>query len=192
MTNNVNEKVVIICDPSGSGKTSIVKYLLDSGLPLALSVSATSRTKRAQETDGKDYYFISADEFRKRVANGEFLEWQEVYAGQYYGTLLSELTRIWEAGNAVIFDVDVLGGLNIKKHFGDNALSIFVKPPTLECLKQRLLGRGTETEETLKKRLDKSEYELSFENKFDKVVLNDTLSVAQKEAYNLIAGFLKQ
>lgn len=192
MTNNVNEKVVIICAPSGSGKTSIVKYLLDSGLPLALSVSATSRTKRAQETDGKDYYFISADEFRKRVANGEFLEWQEVYAGQYYGTLLSELTRIWEAGNAVIFDVDVLGGLNIKKHFGDNALSIFVKPPTLECLKQRLLGRGTETEETLKKRLDKSEYELSFENKFDKVVLNDTLSVAQKEAYNLIAGFLKQ
>ena len=192
MTNNVNEKVVIICAPSGSGKTSIVKYLLDSGLPLALSVSATSRTKRAQETDGKDYYFISADEFRKRVANGEFLEWQEVYAGQYYGTLLSELTRIWEAGNAVIFDVDVLGGLNIKKHFGDNALSIFVKPPTLECLRQRLLGRGTETEETLKKRLDKSEYELSFENKFDKVVLNDTLSVAQKEAYNLIAGFLKQ
>ena len=192
MTNNVNEKVVIICAPSGSGKTSIVKHLLDSGLPLALSVSATSRTKRAQETDGKDYYFISADEFRKRVANGEFLEWQEVYAGQYYGTLLSELTRIWEAGNAVIFDVDVLGGLNIKKHFGDNALSIFVKPPTLECLKQRLLGRGTETEETLKKRLDKSEYELSFENKFDKVVLNDTLSVAQKEAYNLIAGFLKQ
>lgn len=192
MTNNVNEKVVIICAPSGSGKTSIVKYLLDSGLPLALSVSATSRTKRAQETDGKDYYFISADEFRKRVANGEFLEWQEVYAGQYYGTLLSELTRIWEAGNAVIFDVDVLGGLNIKKHFGDNALSIFVKPPTLECLKQRLLGRGTETEETLKKRLDKSEYELSFENKFDKVVLNDTLSVAQKEAYNLIAVFLKQ
>ena len=192
MTNNVNEKVVIICAPSGSGKTSIVKCLLDSGLPLALSVSATSRTKRAQETDGKDYYFISADEFRKRVANGEFLEWQEVYAGQYYGTLLSELTRIWEAGNAVIFDVDVLGGLNIKKHFGDNALSIFVKPPTLECLKQRLLGRGTETEETLKKRLDKSEYELSFENKFDKVVLNDTLSVAQKEAYNLIAVFLKQ
>ncbi|MBP5710763.1 MAG: guanylate kinase [Bacteroidales bacterium] len=188
----MNEKVVIICAPSGSGKTSIVKYLLDSGLPLALSVSATSRTKRAQETDGKDYYFISADEFRKRVANGEFLEWQEVYAGQYYGTLLSELTRIWEAGNAVIFDVDVLGGLNIKKHFGDNALSIFVKPPTLECLRQRLLGRGTETEETLKKRLDKSEYELSFENKFDKVVLNDTLSVAQKEAYNLIAGFLKQ
>ena len=192
MTNNVNEKVVIICAPSGSGKTSIVKYLLDSGLPLALSVTATSRTKRAQETDCKDYYFISADEFRKRVANGEFLEWQEVYAGQYYGTLLSELTRIWEAGNAVIFDVDVLGGLNIKKHFGDNALSIFVKPPTLECLKQRLLGRGTETEETMKKRLDKSEYELSFENKFDKVVLNDTLSVAQKEAYNLIAGFLKQ
>lgn len=190
--NNVNEKVVIVCAPSGSGKTSIVKYLLDSGLPLALSVSATSRTKRAQETDGKDYYFISADEFRTRVANGEFLEWQEVYENQFYGTLLSELDRIWKAGNAVIFDVDVLGGLNIKKHFGDKALSVFIKPPTLECLRQRLLGRGTETPETLKKRLDKSEFELSFEDKFDKVILNDTLSVAQREAYNLISGFLKQ
>ena len=190
--NNVNEKVVIVCAPSGSGKTSIVKYLLDSGLPLALSVSATSRTKRAQETDGKDYYFISADEFRSRVANGEFLEWQEVYENQFYGTLLSELDRIWKAGNAVIFDVDVLGGLNIKKHFGDKALSVFIKPPTLECLRQRLLGRGTETPETLRKRLDKSEFELSFEDKFDKVILNDTLSVAQREAYNLISGFLKQ
>ena len=190
--NNVNEKVVIVCAPSGSGKTSIVKYLLDSGLPLALSVSATSRTKRAQETDGKDYYFISADEFRSRVANGEFLEWQEVYENQFYGTLLAELDRIWKAGNAVIFDVDVLGGLNIKKHFGDKALSVFIKPPTLECLRQRLLGRGTETPETLKKRLDKSEFELSFEDKFDKVILNDTLSVAQREAYNLISGFLKQ
>ena len=190
--NNVNEKVVIVCAPSGSGKTSIVKYLLDSGLPLALSVSATSRTKRAQETDGKDYYFISADEFRARVANGEFLEWQEVYENQFYGTLLSELDRIWKAGNALIFDVDVLGGLNIKKHFGDKALSVFIKPPTLECLRQRLLGRGTETPETLKKRLDKSEFELSFEDKFDKVILNDTLSVAQREAYNLISGFLKQ
>ena len=190
--NNVNEKVVIVCAPSGSGKTSIVKYLLDSGLPLALSVSATSRTKRAQETDGKDYYFISADEFRSRVANGEFLEWQEVYENQFYGTLLSELDRIWKAGNAVIFDVDVLGGLNIKKHFGDKALSVFIKPPTLECLRQRLLGRGTETPETLRKRLDKSEFELSFEDKFDKVILNDTLSVALREAYNLISGFLKQ
>ena len=190
--NNVNEKVVIVCAPSGSGKTSIVKYLLDSGLPLALSVSATSRTKRAQESDGKDYYFISADEFRARVANGEFLEWQEVYENQFYGTLLAELDRIWKAGNAVIFDVDVLGGLNIKKHFGDKALSVFIKPPTLECLRQRLLGRGTETPETLKKRLDKSEFELSFEDKFDKVILNDTLSVAQQEAYNLISGFLKQ
>ncbi|MBO4232189.1 MAG: guanylate kinase [Bacteroidales bacterium] len=190
--NNVNEKVVIVCAPSGSGKTSIVKYLLDSGLPLALSVSATSRTKRAQETDGKDYYFISADEFRSRVANGEFLEWQEVYENQFYGTLLSELDRIWKAGNAVIFDVDVLGGLNIKKHFGDKALSVFIKPPTLECLRQRLLGRGTETPETLRKRLDKSEFELYFEDKFDKVILNDTLSVALREAYNLISGFLKQ
>ena len=190
--NNVNEKVVIVCAPSGSGKTSIVKYLLDSGLPLALSVSATSRTKRAQESDGKDYYFISADEFRTRVANGEFLEWQEVYENQFYGTLLAELDRIWKAGNAVIFDVDVLGGLNIKKHFGDKALSVFIKPPTLECLRQRLLGRGTETPETLKKRLDKSEFELSFEDKFDKIILNDTLSVAQQEAYNLISGFLKQ
>ncbi len=190
--NNVNEKVVIVCAPSGSGKTSIVKYLLDSGLPLALSVSATSRTKRAQESDGKDYYFISADEFRARVANGEFLEWQEVYENQFYGTLLAELDRIWKAGNAVIFDVDVLGGLNIKKHFGDKALSVFIKPPTLECLRQRLLGRGTETPETLKKRLDKSEFELSFEDKFDKIILNDTLSVAQQEAYNLISGFLKQ
>lgn len=192
MTNNVVEKVVIVCAPSGSGKTSIVKYLLDSGLPLALSVSATSRAKREHETDGVDYYFIAADEFRKRVSNGEFLEWQEVYSDQYYGTLNSELSRIWAAGKAVIFDVDVLGGVNIKKHFGEKALSVFIKPPTLECLKQRLIGRGTETPETLKKRLDKSEFELSFENRFDKVILNDTLEVAQQEAYSLISEFLKK
>jgi len=188
----VSEKVIIVCAPSGSGKTSIVKYLLNSGLPLALSVSATSREKRTHEVHGEDYYFISADEFRKRVSNNEFLEWQEVYSDQFYGTLHSELERIWNAGKAVIFDVDVLGGLNIKKHFGDNALSVFIKPPTLECLKERLLGRGTETPETLKKRLDKSEYELSFENDFDKVILNDTLHVAQKEAYDLISNFLKK
>lgn len=185
------EKVVIICAPSGAGKTSIVKYLLESGLPLEFSVSAASRQKRENEVHGKDYYFISADEFRQRIANDEFLEWQEVYNNQFYGTLKSEIDRIWSNGNIVLFDVDVVGGVNIKNYFGDKALSIFVKPPTVETLRERLLGRGTETPESLQKRLAKSEYELSFENKFDRVVLNDQLPVAQKEAYRLITDFLK-
>ncbi|MCQ2286882.1 MAG: guanylate kinase, partial [Bacteroidales bacterium] len=173
----MKEKVVIVCAPSGAGKTSIVKYLLDSGLPLAFSVSAASRPKRENEVDGKDYYFISVDEFRDRVKNDEFLEWEEVYQNQLYGTLKSEVERIWKDEKIVLFDVDVVGGVNIKNYFGNKALSIFIKPPTIDSLRERLIGRGTETPESLKKRLDKSEYELSFEPKFDQVVLNDVLSV---------------
>ena len=187
----MNQKAIIISAPSGAGKTSIVKYLMNSGLPLDFSVSAASRAKRANEVDGKDYYFISADEFRKKISNDEFLEWEEVYVNQFYGTLKSEIDRIWQNGKVVIFDVDVKGGVNIKKYFGEKALSIFVKPPTLEELKQRLANRGTETEESLNKRVAKSEYEMTFEPHFDEVILNDDLATAQKQAFDLIDNFIK-
>lgn len=187
----MNQKAIIISAPSGAGKTSIVKYLMNSGLPLDFSVSAASRAKRENEVDGQDYYFISADEFRKKISNDEFLEWEEVYGNQYYGTLKSEIDRIWNNGKVVLFDVDVKGGVNIKKYFGEKALSIFVKPPTLEELRKRLANRGTETEESLNKRVAKSAYEMTFEPQFDTVVLNDDLATAQKQAFELINEFIK-
>lgn len=183
-------KVIIVSAPSGAGKTSIVKHLLQAVPGLNFSVSATTRAKRDYEAHGKDYYFFTPDEFKARLAKDEFLEWQEVYANQYYGTLKSEVERIWNEGHTVIFDVDVLGGLNIKKYFGKQALSVFVQPPTLEELRNRLLNRGTETEDSLKKRLDKAEYEISFANQFDKIVLNDDLATAQQEMIDLVQHFL--
>jgi len=184
-------KVIIVSAPSGAGKTSIVRHLLAAVPTLRFSISATTRNKREYEKDGHDYYFISADQFKSRLANDEFLEWQEVYHNQFYGTLKSEVERIWNNGQTVIFDVDVLGGLNIKKYFGEKALSIFIEPPTLEELEKRLRGRGTETDESLKKRLDKAEYELSFSNQFDRVVLNDDLATARQEVIDLVTGFLQ-
>lgn len=187
----MQEKVIIVSAPSGAGKTSIVKRLLKAVPELCFSISATTRSKRDYETDGHDYYFISVEQFKNRLENDEFLEWQEVYHDQFYGTLKSEVDRIWNNGQIVIFDVDVLGGLNIKKYFGEKALSIFIEPPTIEELESRLRGRGTETAESLKKRLDKAEYELSFSNQFDRVVLNDDLAIAQQEVIELVTGFLK-
>ncbi len=186
----MQRKLIIISAPSGAGKTSIVRYLLEHNNHLSFSISATSRAKRESEIDGKDYYFLSVEEFKQRIANEDFLEWQEVYTGQYYGTLKGEVDRICAEGKQVIFDVDVLGGLNIKKYYKDEALAIFIKPPTLECLKERLLLRGTETEETLKKRVDKSVYELSFENQFDEVVVNDNLEEAHRHTMKLIDDFI--
>ena len=185
-------KLIIVSAPSGAGKTSIVKHLLKVQPNLAFSVSATSRAKREGECDGRDYYFLSVDDFKQKLANDEFLEWQEVYVNQYYGTLKSEIERIWATGHHVLFDVDVLGGINIKKYYGDQALSIFIKPPSPEVLAQRLAGRGTETPESLAKRIAKVDYELSFENQFDKVVVNDDLQVAQQETVKLIQDFLQQ
>lgn len=183
-------KVVIFCAPSGSGKTTIVKHILSVDNRLAFSVSACTRNKRANEEHGKDYYFLSHEEFKQRIANNEFLEYEEVYGGNFYGTLKSEVDRIWAMGKAVIFDVDVEGGLNIKKHFGDKALAVFVKPPSVEVLEQRLRYRSTETEETLRVRINKAVHELQYEDKFEYVLLNENLGEALVVAENLITGFL--
>lgn len=185
-------KVIIVSAPSGTGKTSLVRYLLQEIPELTFSISATTRPKRDYEVDGKDYYFITEEEFHQHRDNDAFLEWQEVYAHQFYGSLKSEVERIWQEGNTVIFDVDVLGGLNIKRFYGDKALAIFIKAPSMEELKRRLLNRGSETEESLKKRLDKAAYENTFAPEFDVTVMNDDLSVAQQEIYQLVNDFLEE
>ncbi|MBP9185603.1 MAG: guanylate kinase [Bacteroidia bacterium] len=184
------KKVIIFCAPSGSGKTTIVKHLLSIDERLAFSVSACTRSKRANEIDGKDYYFLSHQEFKSRIDNNEFLEHEEVYGGNFYGTLKSEVDRIWGLGKAVIFDVDVEGGLNIKKHFGEDALAVFVKPPSINALEERLRFRSTETEETLRIRIDKAVEELQYENKFEYVLINEKLSEALIVAEELINKFL--
>jgi guanylate kinase len=188
----MERKLIVFSAPSGAGKTSIVQYLLGQNPQLSFSISATTRAKRDKEVNGRDYYFISVPEFQQRIENEDFLEWQEVYRGQYYGSLKSEVDRLCGEGKVVIFDVDVLGGLNIKKYYGEQALAIFVKPPTIEDLKKRLTGRGTETPESLQKRLDKAEYEMSFANQFDVILVNDKLEAAREEANRLIRDFLCQ
>jgi len=183
-------KLVILSAPSGAGKTTIVKHLLKLDLKLEFSISACSRKKRKGETDGKDYYFLTADEFKAKINNNEFIEWEQVYTDYYYGTLKSEVERIWNKGNFVIFDVDVVGGINIKKQFQDKALSIFIKPPSVKELEKRLRNRSTEPEDIILKRLQKAEKELEYAGKFDNTVVNDDLQTAQKEVENLIRDFL--
>ena len=184
-------KVIIFSAPSGAGKSKNVNYLLEKFLLLEFSISATCRAPRGKEIHGKEYYFFTADEFRKRIENKEFLEWEEVYPGCYYGTLLSEIDRIWAKGHTVLFDVDVVGGLNIKKKFGDNALSIFIQPPSVEVLRQRLTGRGTDAPEKIEQRLAKAEYEMTFADKFDTIIVNDKLEEAFREAEKKVRDFLK-
>ncbi len=184
-------KLIVFSAPSGAGKTTIVKHLLQQGFNLEFSISATSRQARHTETHGKDYYFLSEEEFRAKVENNEFLEWEEVYKGTCYGTLKSEVERIRELGKNVIFDVDVVGGLNIKKYYGDDALAVFVEPPSVAELRNRLIGRSTDSEETIAMRVAKAEHELSFAPQFDVVITNDKLEVAFKEAEKIISGFLK-
>lgn len=157
-----NGKCIIVSAPSGAGKTTIVRHLLGRDLGLDFSISATSRPKREYERDGRDYFFLTADEFRQRIAEDAFVEWEEVYPGRFYGTLRSEIERIWQAGRHPIFDVDVVGGIRLKELFGNKALSLFVSPPTIQALEQRLMLRGTETPETLRVRVDKASHELSF------------------------------
>ncbi len=183
-------KLIILSAPSGSGKTTIVKYLLDQRLPLEFSVSATSRNRREGETDGVDYYFISSEDFKKKIEENAFVEWEEVYPDCFYGTLKSEMERIWATGKSVILDMDVIGGLNVKKLYGDRALSIFIKPPTLDELWRRLEKRGTENKKTLQQRVEKAEFELSFADKFDAIVINDDLEKADEEVLNIVMAFI--
>jgi len=185
-----NGKSIIVCAPSGAGKTTIVRHLLNTFENIAFSVSATSREPRKDEIPGIHYHFISADEFRKKIESSDFLEWEEVYTDQFYGTLKSEINRLWSEGKHVIFDVDVEGGANLKKTFDKRALAIFVRPPSLAVLEERLRSRGTETEESLQKRLSKAERELSYESKFDTTVINDILTDACKEAEDKVKKFL--
>ncbi len=184
-------KLIIFSAPSGSGKTTIVHRLLkEDKYNLCFSVSATSRQPRHTETHGKDYYFITPDEFRSKVSKGEFLEWEEVYEDKYYGTLKSEVERLLNEGKNVIFDVDVVGGLNIKKYYGDKALALFVQPPSVEELEKRLIGRATDDAATIQKRVDKATYELSFAGKFDRVVINDVLEDAMTETRKILDEYL--
>lgn len=184
-------KCIIVSAPSGAGKTTIVRHLLGRGLGLDFSISCTSRPKRGHERDGHDYFFLTADEFRARIAAGEFVEWEEVYPGRFYGTLRSEVERIWREGHHPIFDVDVVGGLRLKEIFGDRALSVFVSPPTIEALEQRLHLRGTETPETLRTRLNKAHHELSFSVQYDHVLINDDVHQACEEAFGVVRAFLQ-
>jgi len=183
-------KLIIFSAPSGAGKTTIVRHLLDKNLNLKFSVSATSRAPRHNETHGNDYYFLTVKEFKQKIENNEFLEWEEVYNGNYYGTLKSEVDRIRELGKNVIFDVDVKGGLNIKKFYGDEALAIFVQPPSVDELRTRLQNRSTETEEKIQMRISKAEHELSFANEFDVRITNNDLQQACREAEEIIRDFL--
>ncbi len=185
-------KALIFSAPSGSGKTTIVKYLLENNSDLGFSISASTRDRRGRtEQDGKDYHFLSPEEFKEKIDANEFIEWEEVYAGNFYGTLKSEIERIWTEGKNVIFDVDVKGGINLKKYFGDKALAIFVKVPSIEILAERLNSRGTETEESLSRRLFKAKFEMSFQDKFDVVLLNEDLSKSVAEAQTLYDQFKK-
>lgn len=183
-------KCVIFSAPSGAGKTTIVHYLLEQQIGLEFSVSACSRDPRPNETHGKDYYFLGVEGFKKAIEGGDFIEWEEVYTNNFYGTLRSELERIWNDGKAVIFDVDVVGGLNIKRIFGEHALAVFVQPPSYEILEERLRGRSTESEEKINMRLAKAKQELSRVNEFDYVLLNDDLEKACAEAKTVVKQFL--
>lgn len=185
-------KLVIFSAPSGAGKTTIVRNVLREKFPLEFSVSATSRKKRNNETDGKDYHFISPDAFRSGVLNGEFIEWEEVYPDHLYGTLRREMERIWESGKSVVFDVDVAGGLNLKKMFGNRALAIFVMPPSAGELERRLKARGTESEEKIVLRMAKAETEISRAGEFDYVIVNEDIEKATSEAVSLVNKFLSQ
>lgn len=183
-------KLIVISAPSGAGKTSIVHHLLKNMLELSFSVSACSREKRDNETHGKDYYFLGVEGFQNKIKEAAFIEWEEVYENQYYGTLKSEIERIWSEGKTVIFDVDVIGGLNIKKQYPKECLSLFIMPPSVDVLRERLSGRGSESEEKLEMRLAKAEQEISKNQEFDKVILNDDFGIACEETMEVITNFI--
>ena len=184
-------KLIIFSAPSGAGKTTIVKHLLNVNPHLGFSISACTRDKRGRnETHGKDYYFITPEDFRQKIENGEFVEWEEVYEGAFYGTLKSEIERIWSNGKHAILDVDVKGGLHIKEFYGHRALAVFVKPPSIEALAQRLEARATDSASSISSRVFKAKFELSFEDKFDKIIVNDNLEDAFQKAEKLVNEFI--
>ncbi|MFC2474576.1 MAG: guanylate kinase [Prevotella sp.] len=187
-------KLIIFSAPSGSGKSTIVQYLMKEHpeLRLVFSVSCTSRAPRGTERNGIDYFFLSPDEFRQKISKGEFLEYEEVYQDKFYGTLKSQVDSQANRGENVVFDVDVKGGCNIKKYYGNRALSVFIQPPSVEELRRRLLGRATDAPEVIEQRLSKAAYELTFADRFDKVIVNDDLAVAKAEAYQIVSDFLKK
>lgn len=187
----MNGKLIIFSAPSGSGKTTIVKHLLDKGFNLEFSISACNRKPRGTEIHGKDYYFLETKEFKLKIADDQFIEWEEVYSDRFYGTLRSELQRIWDKGNHVLFDVDVKGGVNIKKQFGDKALAVFIMPPSVNELENRLKSRGTDSDEEIEKRVAKAQEEITYAQQFDHIILNDNLEVAKQEAEELLKSFLK-
>lgn len=184
-------KVIIFSAPSGTGKSTIINWLMQhEELRMAFSISCTSRAPRGTERDGVEYFFVTPDEFRRRIAAGEFLEYEEVYKDRYYGTLRSQVDSQLEAGDNVVLDVDVNGGCRIKQHYADRALSLFIQPPSVEELRRRLEGRGTDSPEVIAQRIARAEYEISQAGKFDRVVVNDTLERAEQEAYDIIKNFL--
>ncbi|MDG1262304.1 MAG: guanylate kinase [Flavobacteriales bacterium] len=189
--NQQEGKCVIFSAPSGAGKTTIVHHILQQNLPLAFSISATSRAPRPVERDGKDYHYMSVTEFKQQIDADAFVEWEEVYENQFYGTLKSEIERIWSEGKHVIFDVDVVGGVNLKTAFGDKAISVFVKAPSVQALEDRLRTRATETDESIARRIAKANMEMDFATEFDYVLINDDLETAKAEAFDLITTFLK-
>lgn len=184
-------KLIIFSAPSGSGKSTIINYLLQQKLHLAFSISATSRPPRGEEKHGVEYFFLSPEEFKARIAKGEFLEYEEVYPDRFYGTLKAQVEAQLSKGENVIFDVDVVGGCNIKSYYGERALSIFVQPPSIEELRKRLIGRGTDSPEVIEDRVNKAAYELSFAPRFDKVIINEDLATAQAEALKTLQDFLQ-
>lgn len=185
-------KLIIFSAPSGSGKSTIINYLLTKGLNLAFSISATSRPPRGSEQNGVEYFFLSPEEFKQRIANDDFLEYEEVYQNRFYGTLKEQVEKQLSAGQNVIFDVDVVGGCNIKKFYGERALSVFIQPPSVEELRKRLQGRGTDAPEVIESRIAKAEFELGYADKFDVIIVNDDLETAQNEAFKVINNFINQ
>ena len=183
-------KLIIFSAPSGSGKSTIVRNLLRRDVPIEFSVSATNRAPRGREENGVDYYFLSSEEFKSKINSQAFLEWEEVYPDRYYGTLNAEVDRIWANGKQVVFDIDVEGGLNLKKQFGERALSVFIKAPSLDVLKERLTARNTEDQENLNMRLDKAKSEMAYAKYFDLVIVNDNLEIAQEQAYQKVMNFI--
>ena len=189
----MGNKVIIFSAPSGAGKSTVVNHLLSLYPELEFSISATSRAPRGQEKHGVEYYFYSADEFRSMITEDKFVEYEEVYAGSFYGTLRSEVERIWAKGHAIVFDIDVQGGVNLKRIFGEQALSVFIQAPSVDILRERLIGRGTDTEEAIERRVAKAASEMEFAaGKFDYVLVNDDLATAKAEAEKVIAGFLAE